>query len=360
MFAFNAEPIMGRILLGILVTVSLYGNEIQNPTEDSLIAMEESDLENFLNQETPPSAELSFKEVEIPDASFEELELKNETTLVEETSSPQMPFIPSQTPVIAETPLKNVELAETPLDEKSPLISSPEESLLAKNKEVSTLKRKNRQILKKEPATLKIDIQKVLKGAPIIYSLLFAISLGSVTIGFYNFSRLRREVPISKNLISQIKNDLMTNQYDRALALCSQTPSLLCQMISAGLSHRKQDLPTLMESMKSEGKRASVEFWQRLAILNDIALIAPLLGLLGTVFGMFYAFYDLNRSLESFTLLFDGLGISVGTTIAGIMVSLIALMLHSFGKYRLTRALVQIEREALSLVPLISSHPGSV
>ena len=64
----------------------------------------------------------------------------------------------------------------------------------------------------------------------------------------------------------------------------------------------------MIEAMKSEGKRASVHFWQRIGLLNDIAIIAPMIGLLGTVLGMFYAFYDINRSIESISTLFDGLG----------------------------------------------------
>jgi biopolymer transport protein ExbB len=109
----------------------------------------------------------------------------------------------------------------------------------------------------------------------------------------------------------------------------------------------------MLETMKAEGKRATVGFWQRIALLNDIAVIAPMLGLLGTVVGMFYAFYDLNRSRESVSTLFDGLGISVGTTVAGLIVAIIAMMLHALAKYRLVRALAIIEDEAQSLAALM-------
>jgi biopolymer transport protein ExbB len=111
----------------------------------------------------------------------------------------------------------------------------------------------------------------------------------------------------------------------------------------------------MLETMKTEGKRATITFWQRLSLLNDIALIAPMVGLLGTVLGMFYAFYDLNRSMESFSILFDGLGISVGTTVAGMIVAILALMLQSIAKYRLVRVLVRIENEAQSFATLIDN-----
>ena len=84
-----------------------------------------------------------------------------------------------------------------------------------------------------------------------------------------------------------------------------------------------------------------------------------MVGLLGTVLGMFYAFYDINRSTDSIKNLFDGLGISIGTTVSGLIVAVIAMMLHSIGKYRLTRSLAQVEQEALDMARLVDNRVSS-
>ncbi len=81
-----------------------------------------------------------------------------------------------------------------------------------------------------------------------------------------------------------------------------------------------------------------------------------MLGLLGTVLGMFYAFYDLNRSMESVSLLFDGLGISVGTTVAGLIVAIVAMVLYAISKYRLVRILASVETEAQTFASLIDAR----
>ena len=116
----------------------------------------------------------------------------------------------------------------------------------------------------------------------------------------------------------------------------------------------------MLELMKAEGKRASHKLWQRISLLNDVAIIAPMLGLLGTVLGMFYAFYDLNRSMESISALFDGLGISVGTTVGGLIVALIALFFHAMSKHRLMKQLILIESEANTMAHLIDDTKGNV
>ena len=109
----------------------------------------------------------------------------------------------------------------------------------------------------------------------------------------------------------------------------------------------------MMDAVKSEGKRSTGSHWQKIGLLNDIAIIAPMLGLLGTVLGMFYAFYDVNRSMESISAFFDGLGISVGTTVCGLLVAILAMIFHSLTKYKLVKQLTLIENELATLTHLI-------
>jgi len=197
---------------------------------------------------------------------------------------------------------------------------------------------------------LQINLAQVFAGSPIIYSILLCMSVVAFFVCLYNIVTLRGT---SENFIRKIRQKLMSSQYDDALALCLKNDQLFGRVLAAAISNRKHGLSQMLETMKAEGKRATVGFWQRIALLNDIAIIAPMLGLLGTVLGMFYAFYDLNRSRESVSTLFDGLGISVGTTVAGLVVAILAMMLHSYAKFRLVRALSYVEDEAQSLAAMM-------
>lgn len=205
----------------------------------------------------------------------------------------------------------------------------------------------------------KIDWRSVFTGSPTIYSLLGLLSFAAVGIWAFNSAQLANMLRTSANLKSSIKSKLLSNHYEDVLQLCGQNESFLCSMLHSGVSARKNGPHILWETMRQEGKRISVPFWQRLSLLNDIALIAPMVGLLGTVLGMFYAFYDINRSTDSIKNLFDGLGISIGTTVSGLIVAVIAMMLHSIGKYRLTRSLAQVEQEALDMARLVDNRVSS-
>jgi biopolymer transport protein ExbB len=202
---------------------------------------------------------------------------------------------------------------------------------------------------------VEISAAHVFAGSPTIYTLLFFLSLSAVALWLYLQMNLAKSTKLPDGLTSNLRNALSSNQFDQALSLCKQQQHLFCKMISTGIATRTHGFETMTDAMKSEGRRLTTGYWQKIALLNDIAIIAPMIGLLGTVLGMFYAFYDLNRSVDSVSNLFDGLGISVGTTVAGLGVAILAMILHSTMKYRLSRQLVAVENEAHTFATLIDS-----
>jgi biopolymer transport protein ExbB len=198
-----------------------------------------------------------------------------------------------------------------------------------------------------------IDLKKVFTAAPLIYSVLSLLSIASMVIWLYSLATIRSKDILPEEFIQELKNQLRGGRFADAEALCRAESKLFSAIVSAGLSARKLGASIMIDDMKSEGKRATTALWQRLSLLNDIVIIAPMLGLLGTVIGMFYAFYDLNRSIESINALFDGLGIAVGTTVAGLIVAIIAMIFYTTLKYRIVKTLALVENEALAISTLM-------
>jgi len=203
---------------------------------------------------------------------------------------------------------------------------------------------------------IQVDVKRAFIGSPIIYLVLIGMSAFALFIWMYCVLTLRKVTHIPAHLKGTLQSHLNSNQFDEALSLCNTHNALLCHMIRAGVQSRRAGLTAIAEAMNAQGKLSSMRFWQKIGLLNDIAILAPMLGLLGTVLGMFYAFYDVNRSIESIASLFDGLGISVGTTVAGLFVAILALVLHSTAKYRLIKALAHVEGEAQRVACLIDDH----
>ena len=198
-----------------------------------------------------------------------------------------------------------------------------------------------------------LDIRTIFGAAPFIYSLLASLSVAALGLWIYTLLTFRPKGVMPEPFRKRLKLLLEEEQYEKANELCRMDENILGTIIRTGLTTRGLGPQVMIDAMKSEGKRVSSSFWQRLPLLNDIAIIAPMLGLLGTVIGMFYAFYDVNRSIESINALFDGLGIAVGTTVMGLIVAILAMIFHTTLKYRLVRTLSLVENEALHLSALI-------
>jgi biopolymer transport protein ExbB len=338
--------------LSSLIIASLFNLSSLHADEDSL---EPFEIEKTLAMEEEELPIITFSQEE-EEALFEPLQKEEEILSLPKTLDLEETIVTEEHP-----PLPLIEKAEEVVP--APPLSSPAKLItLDQPKEPTSLVANKASIIeakKETPFTFKIDFHQVFAGSPIIYSVLITLSMLALFIWLYSLIHLRLLGDLPEAVMKNLRSKLTSNQYEDALTLCLQNESLFCKMLASGIAHRKHGLQLMLETMRTEGKRASAKFWQRIALLNDIAIIAPMLGLLGTVLGMFYAFYDVNRSVESVSALFDGLGISVGTTVAGLLVAIIAMIFYSLARYRLVRRLALVENEVHQFSVLID-HKNSL
>lgn len=203
--------------------------------------------------------------------------------------------------------------------------------------------------------TTRLDLYQVYKAAPIIYSILFTLSLFSFVVWLYSFLTVRHSLMIPNDFLKEIRGLLLEKRYDAALKTCQKSRNFSGSILACGLMAREHGHQVMVEAMQTEGKRCGVTLWQRISLINDVAIIAPMLGLLGTVLGLFYAFYDVNRTPDTLASIFDGLGIAVGTTVAGLIVAITAMVFYATLKFRVVRLLTMLENETLALGNLIET-----
>mgnify|MGYP000560200597 CR=1 FL=1 len=205
--------------------------------------------------------------------------------------------------------------------------------------------------------TSSLDLRSVFQGSPIIYTILIILSIMAFVVWLYSVLTLKLSEMMPASFINQVREQLAEKRFEAALMTCQQEKNFASHVIACGIASSKHGPQVMMKAMQAEGQRCGNSLWQRLSLLNDIAVIAPMLGLLGTVLGMFYAFYDVNRTQESIISIFDGLGVAIGTTVLGLVVAIIAMLFHTTLKYRVVKLLNIIENEALSLSSLIDAQP---
>ncbi len=306
--------------------------------------------------------ELLSLEEELLDVEFSLIDALETTQPVALENIEQAPLTESEPSLVLEDAQGTPVLLE-PEDSASPLFfenieSTPQVALEASISTADATQTSPQEIIEEittpaAKAKIEVSFKQVFDGSPFIYSLLLSMSFTALAVCLYSVLRMKQQSTELTKCSKEIRNKLLSNNFLGASDFCQNNPNLLNRIISSGLACRKHGLNAVLENMKSEGKRATLSAWQRLGILQDIAVIAPMIGLLGTVLGLFYAFYDLNRSFNSIDNLLDGLGISVGTTVAGIGVAILSMILHSGAKFKLVRTLARVETEATSLAHLM-------
>lgn len=204
--------------------------------------------------------------------------------------------------------------------------------------------------------TIRLDLLEVFKASPLIYTLLGALSLFAFVVWLYSLLTVRHSLMVPSPFVKQVRTLLLEKRYDAALANCQKARHFTGSVLACGIAARGHGHQVMMEAMQTEGKRCGVSLWQRLSLLNDVVVIAPMLGLLGTVLGLFYAFYDVNRSADTLASIFDGLGIAVGTTVAGLIVAILSMIFYATLKFRVVQLLNTLENETLALGNLIEAQ----
>ncbi len=102
----------------------------------------------------------------------------------------------------------------------------------------------------------------------------------------------------------------------------------------------------------AEGARIAERAYSAVDWLSDIAAIAPLVGLLGTVLGIFEAFSIVNSDLNQVTkseVLTQGVSKAVVTTIFGLVVAIPSLVAHAFFRRRAARLIARLEERTDAL-----------
>jgi biopolymer transport protein ExbB len=130
--------------------------------------------------------------------------------------------------------------------------------------------------------------------------------------------------------------------------------SPLGEVLAAGLANSKHGREIMKECIEEAASRVVHELERYLNALGSIAAMAPLLGLLGTVFGMIQIFSGfMDTGMTNTASLAGGIGKALITTAAGLLVAIPAVFFHRYLLRRVDELVVTMEQEAIKLVEVV-------
>ena len=148
----------------------------------------------------------------------------------------------------------------------------------------------------------------------------------------------------------QIKDKQLNGQKLKEL----RASSPLGEVLAAGLANSKHGREIMKECIEEAASRVIHELERYLNALGTIAAMAPLLGLLGTVFGMIEIFGGfMENGMANAPVLAGGIAKALVTTAAGLIVAIPAVFFHRYLLRRVDELVVAMEQEAIKLVEVV-------
>jgi biopolymer transport protein ExbB len=182
-------------------------------------------------------------------------------------------------------------------------------------------------------------------------------SVMAVGIVGERFWSLRRAAVIPPNLGEEVRQWARTRKLDPEHIETLRRNSPLGELLSAALSVRMRSREVIKERVEDTGRHVVHRLERFLNTLGTIALISPLLGLLGTVFGLIEMFFAVMVSGVGDPLkMAGGIGQALVCTASGLCVAIPAYFFHRYFRGRVADFVVDMEQQAILLVDELSAH----
>ena len=175
------------------------------------------------------------------------------------------------------------------------------------------------------------------------------LSIVFVTLAIMNWLAISRNAIAPPEMIEQFQTKLENKEYQEAYELAKESDSLFGRIFAVGLVAMSDgigsdDFAAAKQAMDDTAEEEVLRLEHRLSYLGTIAAIAPMIGLLGTVYGMIITFTVIADSVITPPPrdLAGGISLALVTTQIGLMIAIPALILFEVFKNRLTRFVLEL------------------
>ncbi len=197
-------------------------------------------------------------------------------------------------------------------------------------------------------------IDLALAGGP----LMIPILLSSFVAIYIFVERLRTVNKANESpdaFMGKIKELVLKGDIVSAKMLCSQHDTPVARMIEKGVARIGSPLKNIEASIENVGKLELFKLEKNLSVLATVAGAAPMMGFLGTVIGMVQAFISIAQEEGSVSpkLLADGIYTAMITTVAGLLVGIIAYLGYNYLVTRVSKVVHKMEYSSIEFIDLL-------
>ena len=162
------------------------------------------------------------------------------------------------------------------------------------------------------------------ENAGLIGYIIVVMSVVGLALSIENFMSIKREKLAPPDVLDELEALFDGENFQEAVELCDQEKNYLTNVVGAGLSKLGHAFETMQTSLREMQTEETVKLFQKIGWLSLISAMAPMMGLFGTVTGMFVTFSAIAAAGGSVSpaQLAGGIKMALITTIFGLSVAM--------------------------------------
>src|SRR5258707_8921032 len=202
-------------------------------------------------------------------------------------------------------------------------------------------------------------LETLVKAGPVMIPM-FLLSIFFVALVVVYFLTIRRGAVVSSGYMATADALLRKRDYLGLLAVWNRHGEAIARVVQKMLDFTTKnpntDLQQVREIAETEGTRVAASLNNRVTYLADIGMIAPLLGLLGTVLGIIRSFGALGADIGSarYGLLSKGISAALVNTCAGLAIGIPAMIFYAFFRGKTQKLISELESATTHVLALLS------
>ena len=197
-------------------------------------------------------------------------------------------------------------------------------------------------------------IEMAFKGGWLMIPL-FLLSIVTIYLFAQKWWAIKKASKIDENFMKDIRDHIHEGKIKAALALCQQTDTPISRLIEKGIERIGRPLSDIQTAVENMGNVEVARLEKGLPMLATIAGGAPMIGFLGTVMGMVQAFYNMAQAGNNIdiTLLSGGIYTAMVTTVAGLIVGIMAYFGYNFLTSQVSDLVFKMQNNTIEFMDLL-------
>jgi len=190
----------------------------------------------------------------------------------------------------------------------------------------------------------------------ILWLALGACSVAGFALIVDSFITIREKKIVPQAFVTKVREAMEQGDVMKAVKHCEEEPGPLASILTAGFSNVQEGFEAIQEAVGIAADLESEKLLQRITYLNVVANLAPMLGLLGTVQGMIFAFATLgtqSAGAAQQSMLAVNIAQALYTTAAGLVAAVPALAFFFYFRNRATKITLGMEALTLDLIKVL-------